>query len=184
MFWYCWWKGVLFLTDREKYIRKRAAVWSRTTRPVSHCRTAKREWSRLRRKTGCVRSARPNSPRLINRPYWYGMAALDPIPVNIPKQGLYRTCIGKPVQTVQDLYGQALKHNRACTYTTQSFLNDLNRQDPRKNYSLVPNNQNAHNGVFPHSTPRARGQVPERCIFLCSKVFINHFYQMKASPEC
>ena len=25
-------------------------------------------------------------------------------PVNIPKQGLYRTCMGKPVQTVQDLY--------------------------------------------------------------------------------
>ena len=36
-------------------------------------------------------------------------------PVNIPKQGLYSICMGKPLQTVQDLYGQALKHNRACT---------------------------------------------------------------------
>ena len=36
-------------------------------------------------------------------------------PVNIPKQGLYRICIGKSLQPVQDLYGQALKHNRACT---------------------------------------------------------------------
>ena len=28
------------------------------------------------------------------------------------------------------------------------------------------------------------GMYQKCCISLCSKVFINHFYQMKASPEC
>ena len=53
----------------------------------------------------------------------------------------------------------------------------------------MPNNKNAHQGMFPHSTTRAKGQVPDPgcqkcCISLCSKLFINHFYQTKASPEC
>ena len=43
------------------------------------------------------------------------MTSQSHFPVNIPKQGLYRICIGKPLQPVQYLYGQALKHNRACT---------------------------------------------------------------------
>ena len=43
------------------------------------------------------------------------MAKGQNIPGNIPNQGLYKICIGKPLQTVQDLYGQALKHKRACT---------------------------------------------------------------------
>ena len=28
------------------------------------------------------------------------------------------------------------------------------------------------------------GGCQKCCIYLCSKVFLNHFYQMKASPEC
>ena len=38
--------------------------------------------------------------------------------------------------------------------------------------------------MFPHSTTRARGGCQKCCISLCSKVYINHFYQMKASPGC
>ena len=37
----------------------------------------------------------------------------------------------------------------------------VNRQDPGKNYSLVPNNKNSHKGTFPHSTTKAKGRVPE-----------------------
>ena len=37
----------------------------------------------------------------------------------------------------------------------------VDRQDPGWNYSLVPNNKNAHKGMFPHSTTRARGRVLE-----------------------
>ena len=32
---------------------------------------------------------------------------------------------------------------------------------PVKNYSLVLNNKNAHEGMFRHLTTRARGRVPE-----------------------
>ena len=42
-----------------------------------------------------------------------------------------------------------------------SMKHRSNRQDPGYNYSLVPKNKNAHKGMFPHSTTRARGRVPE-----------------------
>ena len=47
-----------------------------------------------------------------------------------------------------------------------------NRQDPGYNYSLVPNDKNAHKGMFPHSTTRARGRVPEMLyIFVQQSVY-------------
>ena len=48
----------------------------------------------------------------------------------------------------------------------------------------MPSNKNAHKDMFPHSTTRARGRCQKCCISLCSKVFINHIHQMKASSEC
>ena len=48
-------------------------------------------------------------------------------PVNIPKQGLYRICMGKPLQNVQHLYGQALKHNRACTGARYKSVKNAHR---------------------------------------------------------
>ena len=40
-------------------------------------------------------------------------------------------------------------------------LKVINRQEPSQIYSLVPNNKNAHKGMFPRSTTRARRRVPE-----------------------
>ena len=83
-----------------------------------------------------------------------------------------------------------------CHHFHKAFLsfNDLegilggktltNRQDPSWNYSLVPNNKNAHKGMFPHSTTMQEGGCQKCCITLCRKVFTNHFYQMKESPGC
>ena len=39
--------------------------------------------------------------------------------------------------------------------------------------------QNAHKGMIPHLTPRVRGVCQKCCISLCSKMFIDHFYQIK-----
>ena len=40
------------------------------------------------------------------------------------------------------------------------------RQDPGYNSSLVPNNKNAHKGMFRHSATRARGHVPKMLYML------------------
>ena len=47
-----------------------------------------------------------------------------------------------------------------------------NRQDPGWNYSLVPNNKNAHKDMLRHSATSARGRVPEMLyIFVLQSVY-------------
>ena len=60
------------------------------------------------------------------------------------------------------------------------FSTFCNRQNPVRIILCCPTTKNAHKGMFPHSTTSG---CQKCCIALCIKVFINHFDQMKASPE-